>query len=127
VPSLEEWRALFNAERDVYGLIRPLMAPGLTRFGNVQEEEANGFNLLPTGQMQRWKLASAEDNVFSNSILEDDEPIAMLWTRDRLTVTTKSLKADEGAISIAILADGSTTEYRTPKAAGLVCRCIKDE
>lgn len=127
VPSLEEWKALFNAETGIYGLVRPLMAPGLTRFGNVQDEEANGFNLLPTGQMQRWKLASAEDNVFSNSILEDDEPIAILWSRDALSSDQGGFNADEGALAVSVQADGLTNSVRTPKSTGLVCRCVKDE
>lgn len=126
VPSLDEWIALFNAEKGRYGLVRPLMAPGFIRFGNVQEEETNGFNLLPTGQMQRWKLTSDEEDVFTNSILDDDEPIAILWTRDGLTSDQGGYQADEGAIAVSIQADGNTNGMRTPKSTGLVCRCVKD-
>lgn len=126
VPSMQEWSNLFQAEKDVYGTVRPLMAPGFTRFGNVTQEESNGFNLLPTGQFQRWKLVEGDEEFYSNSILEDDDLLAILWTRDELEESTGSFDASEGAKAIAVKANGSYLELRTPKVTGLVCRCVKD-
>jgi len=127
VPSKEEWINLFDAEKDMFGSVRPLMAPGLSRFGNVSEQESKGFNLLPTGQFQRWKLTGGqEQNYFSNSLLEEDEPLAILWTRDVVDESTGSFEASQGAKAIAVKANGSYLELRTPKVTGLVCRCVKD-
>jgi len=126
VPSVAEWNALFSAEKDVYGTVRPLMAPGFTRFGNVTEEESNGFNVLPTGQMQRWKLTSGEENVFSNSLLESDEPLAIFWSRDALTSDQGGYQTEDGAMAVAIQPNGQTISLRTPKTTGLVCRCVQD-
>ena len=126
VPSLQEWINLFEAEKDIYGTVRPLMAPGLRRYGNITEEESNGFNLLPTGQFQRWKLLGQEESYFSNSILEDDDLLAILWTRDVVDESTGSFEASEGAKAIAVKANGTYLELRTPKLTGLVCRCVKD-
>jgi len=52
--------------------------------------------------------------------------LAILWTRDVVDESTGSFEASEGAKAIAVKANGTYLELRTPKLTGLVCRCVKD-
>jgi uncharacterized protein (TIGR02145 family) len=128
IPSAAEWLAMLEAESTGASRVRHLMAPNLASFGGLSPDRTNGFNIIPTGQYQPWRVNESIENRFTGSYLDGGEAFAMFWTSTPLTGTfTNPEFAGEGALAVKIDRNGLyTIDNKVPKTMGLACRCIKN-
>jgi uncharacterized protein (TIGR02145 family) len=128
VPSAAEWLAMLEAESTGASRVRHLMAPNLPSFGGLSPDRTNGFNIIPTGQYQPWRINESIEEQFTGSYLDGDEAFAMFWTSTPLTGTfTNPEFAGEGALAVKIDRNGIySIDNKVPKTMGLACRCIRN-
>ncbi len=120
LPTVEEWNSLADSEANVTSFF----VPELPFFGNVEAEQTNGFNIIPSGQY--FGYYESLSYPYSGSIYDfGSTRKAIFWTSDEY-VTDEGDIADRQFAYAFELDETGITRVVVPQDMGLPCRCIRE-